>query len=272
MATKTPAKSSRKPAPAIVAAQLRQWNKWIAAAFAVQAVVILILSATRLLPVTVSYPGLDTLQTQAQGHTVLATGSQRLFDINLAFVVAAFLLIAAIAHGLLSTKLRAQYERELKRGVNTVRWLEYGISGGIMMAAIGLVIGVRDLVTLILMFGLTAVMYLLGWIMETQNQGAGRVNWLIYIIGCTAGALAWVVPTIYLISGAVYGYAGPTYTYLVYGSMLVLFAGFMINLYMQSKKTGNWANYLYAERMYMLLSILTKTILAWLIFAGTLRP
>jgi hypothetical protein len=43
-------------------------------------------------------------------------------------------------------------------------------------------------------------------------------------------------------------------------------------MYLQYKKSGKWADYLYGERIYMLLSLVTQTLIAWQIFAGALRP
>jgi len=41
---------------------------------------------------------------------------------------------------------------------------------------------------------------------------------------------------------------------------------------LQYKKVGKWADYLYGERAYILLSLSAKTALAWQVFGGTLRP
>ena len=41
---------------------------------------------------------------------------------------------------------------------------------------------------------------------------------------------------------------------------------------LQYKKVGKWSDYLYGERVYILLSLFAKTALAWQVFAGTLRP
>jgi hypothetical protein len=41
---------------------------------------------------------------------------------------------------------------------------------------------------------------------------------------------------------------------------------------LQYKKVGRWKDSLYGERVYIILSLLAKTVLAWLIFSGTLVP
>jgi len=38
------------------------------------------------------------------------------------------------------------------------------------------------------------------------------------------------------------------------------------------KKAGKWKDYLYGERVYILLSLVAKSALAWQVFFGTLRP
>jgi hypothetical protein len=41
---------------------------------------------------------------------------------------------------------------------------------------------------------------------------------------------------------------------------------------LQYKKVGPWKNYLYGELTYIILSLVAKSLLAWQVFAGTLRP
>jgi len=41
---------------------------------------------------------------------------------------------------------------------------------------------------------------------------------------------------------------------------------------LQYKKVGKWQDYLYGERVYIILSLVAKSLLAWQVFAGTLRP
>ena len=41
---------------------------------------------------------------------------------------------------------------------------------------------------------------------------------------------------------------------------------------LQYKKVGKWHDYLYGERVYIVLSLTAKSVLAWMIFAGTLAP
>jgi len=115
-------------------------------------------------------------------------------------------------------------------------------------------------------------MSLLGIVMETQNQGARKVIWVSFIVGCVVGALPWLALVGYLVSGGVYGSAAPGFVYWVFGTILVLFTAFPINTYLIFHKSGKWSDYLFGERMFMILSLVAKTAFAWIVFAGTLHP
>jgi hypothetical protein len=41
---------------------------------------------------------------------------------------------------------------------------------------------------------------------------------------------------------------------------------------LQYKKVGKWKDYTFGEKVYVILSLVAKSLLAWQVFAGTLRP
>lgn len=64
----------------------------------------------------------------------------------------------------------------------------------------------------------------------------------------------------------------PWFVYAIMGSYFVFFNLFPINMILQYKKVGKWSNYLYGERGYIMLSLIAKTVLAWLVFFGVMHP
>jgi hypothetical protein len=64
----------------------------------------------------------------------------------------------------------------------------------------------------------------------------------------------------------------PAFVYAIVPTIFVFFSIFAVNMVLQYKKIGPWKDYLFGERMYIVLSLLAKTTLAWLIFTGTLAP
>jgi heliorhodopsin len=252
---------------------LYKWNVWLAGLHAVQGIAVLLFSTTKVFPVQTNYLTLDPIASDFAGNPVLGYATRHLFDINLAYLVAVFFFMSAIAHAVVATVYRKRYEADLKKGINKARWIEYAFSASTMLVGIGLLSGVSDLAALKMIFVFGLVMNAMGLVMEVVNQGRNKVTWLPYIIGCIAGIMPWAVFAIYLGGAGLYGSGDiPAFVYWIYGSMLVLFSGFAVNMYLQYKKVGKWKDYLYGERMYMVLSLVAKTVLAWQIFGGTLRP
>ncbi len=251
---------------------MRRLNLWLGGLFALQAIAILILSANRPFMVTTNFLGVDTLLSQAQGHTVLALGTRNLFDLNLAYVVAAVLLVSAVTHVLVATKLRGFYEKNLKKSQNVIRWIELALVGGLALVAIGMLVGVQDVSTLILLFGLMAVSSLLGIIMETQNQASQLSHWVTCAISCLAGALPWLAVVIYAVSDHLYGAGVPAHVTWLIGSVFVLMLLIVANACVSMRKLGHWADYMHAEFVYLILIFVMESAFAWQIFAGSLRP
>jgi len=255
--------------------KLRTWNISMAVLHAVQAaaVVLLAKAGTGMQPVTTSYLTQDSLaSTPAQ--PVLVSATRHLFDVNLVWLIAAFFIMSAIAHASIATWYRARYEANLSKGINKARWIEYSLSASTMMVAIGLIAGIFDVSTLVMMFGLTAVMNLCGLAMELVNQNRPKVSWIAYIIGCIAGILPWIVYVIYIVGSSKLGDGNgpPTFVYFILVSIFLAFNSFAYVMLKQYQKKGKWSDYLYGERAYMVLSLVAKSLLAWQVFAGILRP
>jgi len=52
----------------------------------------------------------------------------------------------------------------------------------------------------------------------------------------------------------------------------ILFNIFVVNMVLQYKGIGKWKDYLYGERIYIILSFVAKSLLAWLVFVGIFAP
>ncbi|MBU6329268.1 MAG: heliorhodopsin HeR, partial [Acidobacteria bacterium] len=62
----------------------------------------------------------------------------------------------------------------------------------------------------------------------------------------------------------------PPFVYGIVISLFLLFNCFALNQFLQYRGRGRFANYLYGEKVYLVLSLVAKSALAWQIFAGTL--
>ncbi|MBI2008991.1 heliorhodopsin HeR [Candidatus Saccharibacteria bacterium] len=245
---------------------LRKFNLIAAGLHFVQAAAVLVLSKDFYLPVTGSYLRYDEATKQ------LVPATKTLFQMPYVWLIVGFFLLSAAAHLFIATVYNHSYNRNLNLGINKVRWIEYGLSASTMMVAIAMLVGVYDASSLTMIFGLTAIMNLMGLAMELYNQNREKVSWLSYFIGSFAGLIPWLVIAFYLWLGASQGSSAPTFVYFIFVSIFVFFNCFAINMLLQYKRIGKWADYLYGERAYIWLSLIAKSVLAWQVFAGTLRP
>ena len=56
------------------------------------------------------------------------------------------------------------------------------------------------------------------------------------------------------------------FVYGIIASLFVFFNCFAINMILQYKKVGPWRDYLYGEKVYIILSLTAKALLAWQVF------
>ncbi|MEI7818991.1 MAG: heliorhodopsin HeR [bacterium] len=262
------AKSTK--AKKVTPAKLQRFNLVMAALHGLQALAMASIANFAItFPVTVSFLSFDV---KAQK---LFPATKELYQLPLVFPIIGFLILSSLFHLLIATLGRKRYEADLKVGINKFRWIEYSLSASTMMVAISFLVGVYDLASLIMIFVLVALMNLLGMVMEIHNQTTEKTNWLSYWLGCLAGIVPWVVVALYFWGSASFGPADakiPTFVYWIYVSIFVFFNAFAINMFLQYKKIGKWKDYIYGERVYIILSLVAKSALAWQVFAGTLRP
>jgi hypothetical protein len=258
--------------PADRSANLFRWNVILAFLHLVQGAAILALSFAKspvvTSPVVSTYLRFDT----ATSH--LVTAQRHIWDLPIGPAVALFFLLSAIAHFAMALPARGWYEAHLARGQNPIRWVEYSFSSSVMIVVIAALAGVQEVGTMIAIFGANAAMILFGWSMEIANEGRDRPQWLHYIFGCIAGAVPWLVIFVTLfVSATEPGSATiPGFVVAIFVTLFVSFNVFAINQVLQYRRVGKWRDYLYGERAYMLFSLVAKSLLAWQVFFGTLRP
>ena len=247
---------------------LRRYNGIMGLLHLVQGLVMIAISNSTALPITTSY-----LTFKLGNVPPIFTVHQNWGSLPIGPAVAVFLLLSALAHFIIATVGYKAYVRNLKNHINQLRWYEYALSSSVMIVIIGMLVGIYDLSTLILLFALNATMNLFGLMMELHNQTTKKTDWTSFIYGSFAGIVPWIVLAMYFM-GAVGEYADaiPGFVYAILASIFVFFNIFPINMFLQYKKIGPWKDYLFGERVYVLLSLVAKTALAWQIWSGTLRP
>ena len=254
-------------APDRVYKGLRRFNIVMGFLHLVQGILMIVLSNDTTYPIYSNFLRFD------QETFSLTPDPQVFYELRFGPAVAVFLLLSAVAHFALATFGYNWYVRNLKKGMNPARFYEYALSSSLMIVLIGMLVGFWDLGGLILIFGINAAMNFFGIMMELHNQSTEKTNWTSFNFGVFAGILPWIVIFLYFYSSvSSAGAEPPAFVYAIIPTLFVFFNIFAINMFLQYKKIGRWKDYLFGERVFIILSLTAKTALAWQIFAGTLAP
>ncbi len=187
--------------------------------------------------------------------------------------VGTFLLMSAFAHFLLAWPLNKRYIANMKKNRNPLRFLEYAFSSSVMILLIAMFFTVVDVWTLFAIFWLNFMMNIWGLVMERSNPDGNsdpkKIEWWLYVFGAVSGIIPWIIITGYFV-----GTNGtpPDFVYAIYIIEFILFNCFALVMVAYYKRWGKFADYVYGERVYQILSLVAKTLLAWLVFGGVFSP
>lgn len=203
------------------------------------------------------------------------------------------------------------YLKNIKKEINYLRWYEYALSSSVMIFVIAILCNIKNAAILIPIIAINACMNLFGLSMEMYNSllksnskpitlvessydTTGKLieetktetttyntDWTNYIFGCFAGAIPWIVMGVYFFTsinrlGNIDELPDRVKDILklvkfIFPSLFIFFNCFAINMYLQYRKVGPWKDYLFGEKVYIVLSLVAKSFLAWFIWGGTLR-
>lgn len=242
--------------------QLRIWNIAVGLTLAVQAILVAVLTNNFSLPVTAGF---------IEGQPGTAPTLHHLFNIATGWGVFAFLAISAVSLLIIASPLAFPwYKRNLLKNRNYGRWIEYFFSSSIMIVLIAQITGISDIAALLAIFGINACMILFGALQEKYEK-PGKPSWLPFWFGSFAGIIPWIAIAIYVWAPGL-NVSPPGFVYGIIASLFVFFNCFAVNMVLQYKKVGPWRDYLYGEKIYILLSLTAKALLAWQVFFPVLMP
>lgn len=239
--------------------KLRIYNAVMAVLHAAQGAAVVALATDFSLPVTAAFlegpPG------------TRPPAPEPLFELSIAWGVAAFLFLSAFFHLLVAFIMPDRYRDQLSRGQNHFRWIEYAMSSSVMIVLIALLPGITNIAALIGLFGVNAGMIFFGSVQERYEEPGGSL-WPFWL-GSILGIVPWIAIGVYLLSPGSDAQP-PGFVYGIFFSLFVFFNVFALTQWLQYRQVGRWSDYLTGERTYILLSLLAKSALAWQVFGGTL--
>lgn len=254
-------------------AKLKRFNMIMGALHLIQAMIMFVLATSVIQKLSNFQPTIIQFYLYFNPVTkTLETTSKELFTLPFGILVGCFLLISALAHACVVIFSKT-YFKDLKQGINKFRWIEYAFSSSIMICLIATLFGVYDIGSLLLIFVVNASMNLFGLVMEQVNMGTDKKNikWGPFIYGSIAGLAPWIVILLYMFGTGNFDQV-PWFVWAIIGTYFIAFNTFPINMLLQYNKVGKWKDYLYGERAYIILSLVAKTLLAWLVLFGALQP
>ncbi|MBN2239622.1 MAG: heliorhodopsin HeR [Dehalococcoidales bacterium] len=236
--------------------RLRTWNVVVGIILAVQAVMIAVLTNNFSLPVTATFMA---------GPPGTAPQLTEWFSISTGWGVFTFLAISAAALLIIaSPPVFPWYKRNLLEGRNYGRWIEYFFSSSIMIVLIAQICGISDIAALLAIFGVNASMILFGAVQEKYEK-PGNHNLLPFWFGSFSGIIPWIAIVVYVIAPGL-EVSPPGFVYGIIISLFIFFNCFAVNMILQYRKVGPWRDYLFGEKVYIVLSLTAKALLAWQVF------
>jgi len=191
-----------------------------------------------------------------------------LFELPVAILAASFILLSAGFHFLISVPFKKQYLSNVEKGINPLRWYEYALSSSIMIVLLSVMFGITTIEGLLSVFGINAVMNLLGLLMEKMNPPSRtKTDWTAHWVGWIAGLIPWVIIVIYMLNITDLSLL-PWFVLPGLSFYFIVFNLFAFNQILQYARIGKWKDYAFGEKSYVWLSLIGKSTLAWLVFLG----
>lgn len=244
---------------AVTAARIRSMRLIVAIVSALLAVPVVLFGAMTNVSLQVPHAGNDPLL------NVPVAALTTYLSIPIPYLVAGVLVIAAGFNLLRATRLQAAEQRNLTAKVMKWRWLELGVVFALLSSLVLLVAGLTNIVLVKLVAAFVLLGYFAGWLTESELPAQTKRIRLFAALQTVALAIPVIVLAIAFAATAIYG--SVTYNWSVYVAALVLTTGIVTTLSLQ-RRIRLGADYVRAERAYLVTTFMTVVLTAGVIIAG----
>jgi Heliorhodopsin len=164
-------------------------------------------------------------------------------------------------------QIRPYLIKNFEKSVNPLRWMEYSISSTIMVYVIAIIFGISSKQHLLSIIISSIVMISTGYLIEKSK---GTLQSIYNYLGF--GLFFWIWGSIgykLFLDNEHYFSGGEGFlVQTVYSLLMVLFLCFGVNSVFATLKLGEWKDYIFVEKTYTALSIISKSLLVWILWAG----
>ena len=193
-------------------------------------------------------------------------------DYSLKTIVILIFFITALFH--LYYYKSNNYYKEVAKGYNRYRWVEYGITATLMIFVLAVISGIKELYTTLLLVCSSIVLMSFGYFFEMNKDKKVKLSALImgFFIFTYTWGIFWgnFIPN--LLSAKEAGYDIPGWVYGVLTPMIFWWLSFgiiaILNFKAYKKKDYDFKRY---ERYYILLSYFSKAFMGYYLTFGLTR-
>uniref|UniRef100_A0A7R9U8P9 Uncharacterized protein n=1 Tax=Pinguiococcus pyrenoidosus TaxID=172671 RepID=A0A7R9U8P9_9STRA len=215
------------------------------------------------------FPGSD--EDQAGEARFTGPRPDEIWEFNPGYLSGVFLLLSWLDHFLVATVFRSVYEDGLRKNRNVFRWIEYSVSASLMHVLIALLSGVQSVNLLVQIFGNVATCMLFGLAFEVENgaRPLKDVNWLSFYLGWIPYMFAWATIFAYFFYAVDNSDDVPDWVWAIIFVIFIINMAFPIATALQWRGVGKFKNYVYGEITFIIVSMVSKQLLAWINFGGS---
>lgn len=156
-------RSKKGGEPNVKVETLRGLNKWFALFYAAAGLATALFAVPHEVPLQISHLMRDELLS-TNSDPVFSYAVTQLSTVSIHWLLATWLVLLAVVHGLLATKLRKQAEQEIAQDKATASWLFGGVLYGLGAVIVLLLVGGYDVALLGLAFAASVAAGVAGWL------------------------------------------------------------------------------------------------------------
>lgn len=199
-------------------------------------------------------------------------GLSELFMVNLGLGLVLVLAISAFFHLMIPTRFFFdRYARGLRLNRNNFRWAEYLFTASALVFFASLMSGISDVVSLVTIVALTLTMVAFGALQEKYEQPGSR-GFLPFSLASIFGLVPWIIIGTGFSASTSSSETVQIFASQAVATLFLFFLAFAFNQFFQFQRVGRWKDYIRGETVFILLSLLSKTVLVYLLADAVVVP